>query len=67
MNDKKAKKLRFVAEEMAKGMKQRLWLKHEKTGQVINHPQSVRGVYRQLKKVYRNGTNPHGTQVPASG
>lgn len=70
MNDKKAKKLRGVATAVGKmqGLPERLLIRHNVTGLIINHPKSVRGLYRHLKKLARqhNGINSTRTPRPPS-
>lgn len=51
MRAKKAKALRRIARENAgTNAPERRYLLNQQTGQIINDPKSVRGIYRQLKK-----------------
>lgn len=56
MNDKKAKKLRSIAQAVAP-IKERMLILQEKyipgkgiVQRFVNHPETVRGVYRRMKR-----------------
>ncbi len=55
MNAKKAKALRRQARELTEGKPERRYLRHNKTGEIINDPNTTRGTYRQLKREARRG------------
>lgn len=72
VNDKRAKSLRGLAKQIGKQQQlpTKSYLVHKDTGQIINNPQSVRGVYRHFKKLVRKfhgGTTAGRTNPTPSG
>lgn len=55
MNAKTAKALRRKAREQTEGLPERRYLGHKETRQIINDPQTTRGYYRRMKKLYKAG------------
>lgn len=55
MRGKKAKALRRMARYVSQGHPPVRLLQNRETGQVVNDPQSTRGIYRKWKKLTRPG------------
>lgn len=68
MNDKKAKLLRSRAKMLAKmSLLERVYLKSNRDGHIINHPDSARGLYQTLKhKGVQIGPDLPGTETKTS-
>lgn len=56
MNAKKCKALRRQARELTVGKPKRQLMRNKETGLIINHPDTERGVYRELKKEARRAS-----------
>lgn len=63
MNDKQAKSVRKYLKTLIPeaNMRDRSYLKHNRTGVIINHPDSARGIYLSLKKVWKG--RQHGPAI----